>query len=90
MAADKGHEAIVRLLLDVPNIDITIRSIKDGHTAMSAAQARGHKDIIQLLQDFDHVGCYHGLDSCSLDVICHRTVFVAQSYSSKAARCKIP
>jgi ankyrin repeat protein len=51
-AAQGGYTAIVRLLLDVPNIDITIRSTADEHTAMSAAQESGHMDIVELLQDF--------------------------------------
>ncbi|KAH6902914.1 ankyrin repeat-containing domain protein [Coprinopsis sp. MPI-PUGE-AT-0042] len=53
MSAENGHEAIVRLLLGAPNIDITIRSITDGHTAMSAARAKGHIAIVNLLQDFE-------------------------------------
>ncbi|KAH6902927.1 hypothetical protein BKA70DRAFT_1404320 [Coprinopsis sp. MPI-PUGE-AT-0042] len=53
MAAKRGHTAVVRMLLNVPNVDITIRSTTDGHTAMSAAQANGHRDIVQLLQDFE-------------------------------------
>ncbi|KAH6902953.1 hypothetical protein BKA70DRAFT_1228121 [Coprinopsis sp. MPI-PUGE-AT-0042] len=53
MAAKRGHTAIVRMLLNVPNVDITIRSATDGHTAMSAAQANGHHAIVELLQDFE-------------------------------------
>ncbi|KAH6916361.1 ankyrin repeat-containing domain protein [Coprinopsis sp. MPI-PUGE-AT-0042] len=53
LAAKDGYEAIVCLLLDVPNIDITIRSTSDGHTAISAAQANGHSRIVELLQEFE-------------------------------------
>ncbi|KAH6901093.1 hypothetical protein BKA70DRAFT_1569155 [Coprinopsis sp. MPI-PUGE-AT-0042] len=52
MAADHGFEAVARLFLDTLNIDITIRSTGDGHTAMSAAQANGHNVIAKLLRDF--------------------------------------
>ncbi|KAH6885665.1 hypothetical protein BKA70DRAFT_1336987 [Coprinopsis sp. MPI-PUGE-AT-0042] len=53
MAANNGHERVVRLLLEVPGIEITIASTKDGHTAMSAALANGHDAIVQLLRDFE-------------------------------------
>ncbi|KAH6902924.1 hypothetical protein BKA70DRAFT_607498 [Coprinopsis sp. MPI-PUGE-AT-0042] len=53
MAAKRGHTTVVRMLLDIPNVDITIRSTTDGHTAMSAAQANGHQSIVKLLQDFE-------------------------------------
>ncbi|KAH6914320.1 ankyrin repeat-containing domain protein [Coprinopsis sp. MPI-PUGE-AT-0042] len=53
MAAQHGYEAVVCLLLDVLNVDTTIRSSRDGHTAMSVAQANGHSGIVQRLQDFE-------------------------------------
>ncbi|KAH6916387.1 hypothetical protein BKA70DRAFT_1255581 [Coprinopsis sp. MPI-PUGE-AT-0042] len=53
MAAQYGHEAVVRLLLDIPNVDATIKSTATGHTALSAAQANGHSGIVHLLQDFE-------------------------------------
>ncbi|KAH6889039.1 hypothetical protein BKA70DRAFT_1330145 [Coprinopsis sp. MPI-PUGE-AT-0042] len=53
MAAQYGHDTVVRLLLDIPNVDATIKSTADGHTALSAAQANGHSGIVQLLQDFE-------------------------------------
>jgi ankyrin repeat protein len=52
MAAEHGWEAIVRLLLASPNVDATIRSTKDGHNAMSVAQANGWNKIVALLQEF--------------------------------------
>ncbi|KAH6889054.1 ankyrin repeat domain-containing protein 50 [Coprinopsis sp. MPI-PUGE-AT-0042] len=53
LAAKEGHETLVRLLLDIPNIDTTIRSTTDSHTAMSAAQANGHIGIVELLREFE-------------------------------------
>lgn len=53
MAAEKGHEDVVRKLLAVPNVDPTIISTTDGHTAMSVAQFNSHGSIVALLQDFE-------------------------------------
>ncbi|KAH6889045.1 ankyrin repeat-containing domain protein [Coprinopsis sp. MPI-PUGE-AT-0042] len=53
LAAKEGHETLVRLLLDIPNIDTMIRSTTDSHTAMSAAQANGHIGIVELLWGFE-------------------------------------
>ncbi|KAH6887359.1 hypothetical protein BKA70DRAFT_1332985, partial [Coprinopsis sp. MPI-PUGE-AT-0042] len=43
-----------------------------------------------LLIRLSHVRCYNALDSRSLDVLSHCTMFVAQYNSLKVARCKIP
>ncbi|KAH6902978.1 ankyrin repeat-containing domain protein [Coprinopsis sp. MPI-PUGE-AT-0042] len=53
LAAKAGHETPVRLLLDVPNVDVSIRNPNGRHTATSAAQANGHNAIAKLLQDFE-------------------------------------
>jgi ankyrin repeat protein len=53
MAAFHGHAAVVRLLLQAPDIDTKIRSTSDGYTAMSAAEANGYNDIVELLRDFE-------------------------------------
>jgi ankyrin repeat protein len=53
IAATKGHEDVVRVLLDVPGVDPTIISRTDGHTALSVAQLNGHSSIVELLQEFE-------------------------------------
>ncbi|KAH6909877.1 hypothetical protein BKA70DRAFT_1275171, partial [Coprinopsis sp. MPI-PUGE-AT-0042] len=52
-AAKWGHASVVRQLLDAPHIDSAIRSVEDGHTAMSLALAYGHTEVVQLLQDHE-------------------------------------
>ncbi|KAH6911450.1 hypothetical protein BKA70DRAFT_1267750 [Coprinopsis sp. MPI-PUGE-AT-0042] len=53
LAVNWGHEAIVRLLLDIPHLNTTTSSVKYGRTAMSIALDNGHTAIIQLLEEFE-------------------------------------
>ena len=54
MAAAKGHEAVVKLLLDVGNVDIESRNIS-GQTPLSLAATNGHAAVVQLLLEKDNV-----------------------------------
>ena len=49
IAAYRGHIDVVRLLLQQPNIDITIAD-EDG-TPKQSAQKRGHTEIVKLLKE---------------------------------------
>jgi ankyrin repeat protein len=53
MAADDGHEAAVRMLLEVPGIKTDVRCTRDGHTAKSIAIANGHDGVVRLLEEFE-------------------------------------
>ncbi|KAK7415016.1 hypothetical protein QQZ08_012456 [Neonectria magnoliae] len=48
-AAEKGHEAIVKLLLSTGNIDVDSRDAKYGQTPLSWAAENGHEAIVKLL-----------------------------------------
>ncbi|KAH6870855.1 hypothetical protein BKA70DRAFT_1413951 [Coprinopsis sp. MPI-PUGE-AT-0042] len=65
LAAAFGHESIVRLLLDVPNINTTMES-QFGETAMSIALAEGYAGIVWLLQEFQS-RCEVELEDRTLD-----------------------
>ncbi|KAH6909853.1 hypothetical protein BKA70DRAFT_1399718 [Coprinopsis sp. MPI-PUGE-AT-0042] len=71
LAANWGHASVVRQLLDAPHIDSAIRSVEVGHTAMSIALARGHTDVVQLLQDheFRQAGSAPDLHDLSLGTV---------------------
>ena len=48
-AAQKGHEAVVQLLLDKgAAVDAVL---KDGHTALIIAAQQGHEAVVKLLLD---------------------------------------
>jgi len=48
-AAEYGHTAAVRRLLEEPRIDITARTRAGGETALHLAAKRGHLGVVQLL-----------------------------------------
>ena len=50
MAAEKGHEAVVRLLIERHDVDIDAKDSK-GNTPLSVAAENGHKAVVQLLKD---------------------------------------
>ncbi|KAH6892843.1 ankyrin repeat-containing domain protein [Coprinopsis sp. MPI-PUGE-AT-0042] len=52
IAAREGHIAIVKQLLNAPEIDVNVVSEPDGQTALSYASAEGHTKIVNLLLDF--------------------------------------
>ena len=49
-AAKKGHEVIVRILLNQPDVEADCQDAK-GRTALSHASINGHKSIFQILLD---------------------------------------
>jgi hypothetical protein len=53
-AAQNGHEAVVKLLLDTGKVEADFRD-KDGQTPLCWAALNGHEAIIKLLLDTDKV-----------------------------------
>ena len=52
LAAGSGCEDVVRILLDVPAIDIYVTN-RSGGNALSVAEKKGHQGIVQMLRDFE-------------------------------------
>ena len=48
-AAEKGHEAVVKLLFGTGEVDADARD-KDGRTPLSWAAEKGHKAVVKLLK----------------------------------------
>ena len=47
-ATEKGHEAIVKLLLETGKVDVDWKD-KDGRTPLSWATEKGHEAVVELL-----------------------------------------
>jgi ankyrin repeat protein len=50
-AAENGHEAIVKLLLEMGNAQVNV-VVGHGVTALSVARKKGNEAIVKLLQDW--------------------------------------
>jgi ankyrin repeat protein len=50
-AAERGHEAVVRLLVDTGKADIDSKNSEHGQTPLSWAALRGHEAVVRLLVD---------------------------------------
>jgi ankyrin repeat protein len=48
-AAQRGHEAVVKLLLATGEVDVESKD-NDGRTPLSWAAQRGHEAVVKLLQ----------------------------------------
>lgn len=48
-AAQNGHEAVVRLLLNAGKVDVNVQSAKQGRTPLSCAAEMGHGYVVKLL-----------------------------------------
>jgi ankyrin repeat protein len=51
-AAENGHEAVVKLLLETGKVDVD--SKKDGQTLLSWAAENGHEAVVKLLEKAQH------------------------------------
>jgi Ankyrin repeats (3 copies) len=51
-AAEKGHEAVVKLLLETGKADVDSKDTEHGRTPLSWAAANGHEAVVKLLQSF--------------------------------------
>ncbi|KAK3947967.1 hypothetical protein QBC32DRAFT_223034, partial [Pseudoneurospora amorphoporcata] len=49
-AAENGHEAVIKLLLDTGKVDADPKD-RDGRTALCMAAANGHEAVVKLLLD---------------------------------------
>ncbi|KAH8730688.1 ankyrin repeat-containing domain protein, partial [Phaeosphaeriaceae sp. PMI808] len=50
-AAEKGHEAVVKLLIDTGKVDVDSKDFKYGQTPLSRAAEKGHEAVVKLLID---------------------------------------
>ncbi|KAH8598548.1 ankyrin repeat-containing domain protein, partial [Bisporella sp. PMI_857] len=50
-AAENGHEAVVKLLLDTSKVDIDSQDYKNSQTPLSWAAENGHEAVVKLLLD---------------------------------------
>ena len=48
-AAENGHEAMVKQLLNIGHVDIDSKDTKSGRTPLAWAAANGHEAVVQLL-----------------------------------------
>ena len=48
-AAQRGHEAVVELLLQQPGLDVNMTD-SSGYTALHLAEQGGHKAVVELLR----------------------------------------
>ena len=48
-AAERGHEAVVKLLLETDKVDVDSKDNYDGRTPLSWAAERGHEAVVKLL-----------------------------------------
>ena len=49
-AAEKGHEAVVKLLLETGEVDINSKN-QDNQTPLSLAAEQGHEAVVKLLRE---------------------------------------
>ena len=49
-ASDRGNKDIVRMLLDIKDLDVNLKD-NDGQTALHYASSCGHLDVVQILLD---------------------------------------
>jgi ankyrin repeat protein len=49
LAAENGHDAVVRLLINIPGIDLNTREDINGGTPLCSAAANGHDAVVRLL-----------------------------------------
>jgi hypothetical protein len=66
-AAGNGHEAVVKLLLEVEGVDPDSKDTESGQTPLSWAAGNGHEAVVKLLLDTD------GVDPDSKDTASDRT-----------------
>ena len=48
-AAEKGHEAVVKLLVETGKVDVDSKD-RHGQTPLSQAAGKGHEAVVKLLQ----------------------------------------
>ena len=51
MAAWEGHEAVVKLLLEIGKVDVDSKGT-DGRTPLSRAAENGHEAVVKLLRSY--------------------------------------
>jgi ankyrin repeat protein len=50
LAAENGHEAMVKMLLDTGQVDLDAKD-KNGQTPLSLAARNGHEAVVKMLVD---------------------------------------
>ena len=64
LAAQKGHEAVVKLLLETSKVNVNSKDDMDGRTPLSWAARNGHEVVVKLLQPFSYRSYLFNLSPC--------------------------